>query len=75
VVLFGPLGAHCAMPTGNLHRQRPNGVLLLRCMSPDVVRSCGWRMSASPPLLEGKQTFGEVRENDAQHWPIGFALR
>src|SRR5262249_53387778 len=31
----------------------------------DSTRSCGWRMSGFPLLLGGKQTFGELPENDA----------
>src|SRR5215469_15053043 len=37
------------------------GAQRLRAMA----RSCGWRMSGFPLLLGGKQTFGELPENDA----------
>ena len=37
-------------------------------MSLHLARSCGRGMSAIPPLLEGKQTLGELPENDA-HYP------
>ena len=32
---------------------------------PLLARSCGWRMSAFPPLLRGKQTLGGWAEIDA----------
>jgi hypothetical protein len=38
-------------------RSRTNRCLL-------VARSCGWRLFAFAPLLEGKQTLGELPEND-----------
>jgi hypothetical protein len=34
-------------------------------MSPEMARSCGWRVSAFTPLSEEKQTSGEQVENDA----------
>jgi hypothetical protein len=34
-------------------------------MSLEMAQGGGWRMSAIPPLLEGKQTLGELPENDA----------
>ena len=43
---------------GALSNERPYRVILL------LARSCGWRMSGFPLLLGGKQTFGEVPEND-----------
>ena len=39
-------------------------------MSQQLARSCGLGMAALSPLLEGKQTLGELPENDA-HDPSG----
>jgi len=38
---------------------------VLRCMSPELARSCGPVMSALSPLSEDKQTSREQVENDA----------